>query len=179
MAHAIVIPSVSVSPAGTGSVVPTATTTGSIPNRTYNASEYKNYKYVVTPAPGYRFVRLDVQSERVNIDHDVGSTETSTDEFSYPVSALTPAGDAAYKYESAIELYYGNPSRYACGAAYWWERYQGRYEEYITSIAVVAVFEPRNTGQLVYSPGQNGQLVYSGNQNGALVYDGDFADGTN
>lgn len=167
MAQPLAIPLAVVSPAGGGALTIQATSSGQIPNRTYNASNYQNYKYTPSPAPGYRFVRLDISGTYTYIDHNTQETTVDTVTQSYS-SAIFYGGS----YESGIQTTYGSPDRASHGAAYWWERFSGRYEEYLTAIVATAVFEKRNSDLLVYSEQQGGRLVYSESQNGQLVYDG-------
>ena len=155
MAQTIVTPVCTASPANGGSCTYSLGTSGSY---SYPASSgaWQNYTYSASPAPGFRFLRFEI-------------TVTSKKTPGNPTTVTNRETSNPFETDGA-------ESRWLDGSA-WWMAITAypQSEEWIDSISVVAVFEPRNSGQLVYSDNQGGQLVYSGSQGGALVYDGDFA----
>lgn len=150
MAQTIAIPVCTVSPAGGGTCTYTLGTSGSISGAT---GAYQNYVFTATPAPGWRFLRFNVTGEI--IDSVTGSRNISRQPTDNPYTTQED-GDT---FEED-------------GSAWWWSLYG--VNEWVDSISVEAVFEPRNSGRLIYSANQGSALVRSANQGGALVYDGDF-----
>lgn len=167
MALPLITPTLQVSPQGGGTLTSTATTRGRIPNRTYTDSDYQDYRYTATPATGYRFVRFDIEGTYDYTDHRTGETTTSTRTYSTP--------DGTNPFESVMRTEYSAFYHPACGATYWWERYNGKYEEYLTQLVVTAVFERMQDGDMLLFDDNNTQrLIYDDgpNNTGLLVYGG-------
>lgn len=156
MAQTITTPICSASPANGGSCAYTLGTSGGVSGM---SGAFQNYTYTATPNPGWRFMRFEVSFDAV--DSITGTQHYSLNKTDNPYTTETTADLLQFD-----------------GSAWWfyYELAPGIYDEQnIANLSVVAVFEPRNSGALIYSENQNGQLVYSGSQGGALVYDGDFA----
>lgn len=151
MAQTIAIPVCLASPANGGSCTYALGTSGSVSGTT---GAYQNHIFTATPANGWRFLHFIVSGEIIN--SITGSRSFNEQKTANPYTTQADGDTLAED-----------------GSAWWWAAYG--VEEWVDSVSVVAVFEPRNSGQLVYSAHQNGQLVYSAAQGGALVYDGDFA----
>lgn len=169
----LVTPTLAVSPQGGGTLTAEVINSGNLNLGTDFTGEFRNYRYIIKPAPGYRFVRLEIlslwysqligQYARNNTLWATGVEQTSTHGVFWYETNLT-ATDVPT--DCTKEL----------GSAWWWlynyNNFQMWSDEEITGLTVTAVFEKRNTGELIYSENQNGRLVYSAAQGGALVYDG-------
>ena len=170
MALPLITPALQVSPQGGGTITGNAYgTPGTIPNRTYNDSIFQNYKYVATPALGYRFVRFDIDATYTYRDSSTPQETRTAQHSEFPANE---------QFTSDMALNYGTTWHAASGATYWWQRYSGSTEEYLTELTVTAVFErvqpqgpkllyddgPNNTGLLIYDDGPNntGLLIYGG-----------------
>lgn len=166
-------PTAEVSPQGGGTVTATATTSGSF-NMPDTQSAFQNYKYTATPNPGYRFLRFDVYVTEYSQFAQAYYRDGQT-----PTAKAGTASGGSYEYATNVSANDNPPTDATAeaGSAWWWYTpYPGIpsiwSDDEITNIRVVAVFEKRDSGLLVYSPNQNGQLVYSAAQGGALCYDG-------
>lgn len=165
-------PSVEVSLQGGGTIdQPVIINSGTFDNPDWPGYEsaYRNYRYVATPNPGYRFKRFDIY-----VQEYTQALSAYIRDGVYPVSKGGTENNGAYVYETDVGADGYIDVVDEPGATWWWYAPLGRVysDREIVSVRVVAVFEKRNSGRLVYSPNQGGQLVYSVNQNGALVYDG-------
>lgn len=170
MALPLITPTVQVQPQGGGSITPTAYgLPGTISNRTYNDSIFQNYRYVASPAQGYRFVRFDFDATYTYRDSSTPQETRTYHDSQAPANA---------QYTSDMANQYGTTWHAACGATYWWQRFNGTLEEYLTDLTVTAVFAPLVDGDmLLYNDNTSqphGYLLYDNGPNatGLLVYGG-------
>ena len=167
MAQTIVQPQCSVSPPGSGTISYRATSSGTFDNHP-SSSQWQNFEYTATPAPGYRFARF----------HITGVLHWSIHYPDYPEyddsgSDTADTTRTANPYESNLSADGGVPIQ--SGGAWWLVSDNGWSvsEQSISSISIVAEFErvpptegpyllyDDSTNQLIYAP-SNGQLVYGG-----------------
>lgn len=165
MAQTLATPTVSVRPAGAGTISLVTGSSGSFSPSVHQSSAFQNYTYIATPATGYHFSHFELTAVYKQTRTESGQTT----ETSYTATANINGNPFFH----TSNLRTNGTISDTTGGVYWWVDDYGWYSAngWIDSVSVVAVFTPA-TGQLVYSSRQGGQLVYSAAQGGALVYDG-------
>ena len=139
MAHQLIVPVTSVSPAGGG----TCTAVGGAITNPFIVGQYQPYTYTATPAAGYRFVRFEIET--------IVSSSDSPDE---PHSRIVTNNPHTAAWDNLFN-----------GSTWWFDhRNYGGREVWVSSLTVTAVFELIHipTHLLVWddTPGGSGLLVY-------------------